>query len=183
MQIMTKEDDAILVKRKALLDVVYTATRGKHDKRSKELSGQARKAELILIAWGFLFAGIAGFYQADILDKDNLWQLILLLLPMGLSLIICVKQVMFRQSEDDVPRLSELWTQYMDSYSNGYSEYDEVTAKEQLIQSYIDAEEKNRIKLGKKAYSLTIASSFIVIEVALLLLFILLTPHYVYIAC
>lgn len=169
---MNKKSDKVFEKRKALLDVLFDVTKEKHEKRSEELSKQSNKVELILIAWGFLFAGIAGFYQANILDIYNIPQITWLLLPMLVSVIISVIQVMSVQIEHDVPKLSELWKQYSESFEKNFDEYDETMAKEQLIQEYIEAEEYNRTHLGNKAFWLTVASVLIAVEIVLIVVFI-----------
>lgn len=166
------ELEKVIVKRKATLDVTFEAAKSKHEKRSKELASQSHKAELILIAWGFIFAGIAGFYQADILNAKNTQQIICLLIPMLASIGTCVVQVISRQKEIDVPNLSELWKSYVDSYAKDFANYDDISAKEQLVQAYIDAENSNRKRLGKKAYWLTLASWAIVVEILLIAVFV-----------
>lgn len=168
------ESEKVIARRKATLDVTFEAARSKHEKRSKELASQSHKAELILIAWGFIFAGIAGFYQAGVLNTGNTQQVIYLLIPILASIGTCVVQVISRQKEIDVPNLSELWKSYVNSYAEDFANYDDISAKEQLIQSYIDAEGSNRKRLGKKAYWLTLASWAIVIEILLIVTFVLL---------
>lgn len=164
----------IIAKRKATLDVTFEAAREKHEKRSRELSGQSHKAELILIAWGFLFAGIAGFYQANVLKSKNTQQIIILLVPILVSIGICIVQVLGRQRENDAPNLPELWKSYVDAYKDNYTDYDDVAAKEQLVQAYIEAEDSNRTRLGKKAYWLTIASWAIIVEILIIAIFVIL---------
>lgn len=180
---MTKKDDEILAKRKATLDVTFELSRDKHEKRSGELLSQSRKAELILIAWGFIFAGIAGFYQAGILNIHNTTEIVFLLLPILISVLICVIQVISRQEERDVPKLSELWKQYTQSYEKDFAEYNDISAKEQLVQEYISSEEYNRKKLNAKAHWLTAASWLIAVEIALLIIFVILESQPVYLPC
>ncbi len=180
---MTKKDDEILAKRKATLDITFELSREKHEKRSGELLSQSRKAELILIAWGFIFAGMAGFYQAGILNIHNVAQIVLLLLPILTSVLICVIQVISRQEERDTPKLSEMWKQYTQSYEKDFAEYNDITAKEQLIQDYILSEEYNRKKLNTKAYWLTAASWLIAVEMALLIIFVILNSQPSYMPC
>lgn len=172
---MTKiKYDNVMSKRDEVLDIIFEASKEKHEKRSRELSGQSHKAELILISWGFIFAGIAGFYQANVLNSKNTQQVVFLIIPIVISVGICVMQVMHSQKESDVPNLSALWKLYTDGHKDDYAEFDAIAAKEQVIQAYVEAEEKNRIKLGKKAYWLTKASWAVVIEMMLIIAFVIL---------
>lgn len=169
---MTKKEDATFEKRKALLNTTFQITKETHDRRREELFKQSHKVELILIAWGFLFAGVAGFYQAAILSIHNVLQIFGLLIPMLISVFISVWQVMTRRMSIDVPKLSELWKQYTTSYQKSFEEYDEITLKEQLVQEYIKAEESNRNALSRKAMWLGIASILVAVEIFIIILFV-----------
>lgn len=159
--------------RRELLDIILASAQQKHEERYRELSAKDRTAELVLISWGFIFGGIAGLYQAGVLNVENIQQTTILFVPIILSLCICIKEVIWKQKRIDVPNIQELWKEYNDIVGNPQENYDySLATKEGLLVAYCEAEEKNRNKLAKVARNLSYASLMIPIELILVAVFI-----------
>lgn len=160
--------------REELLRIVVEHSKQKHEKRSEELHGKHRTAELILISWAFIFSGIAGLYQAELLLRENIQQAVVLLVLMTLSIFICIKEVMMQQKQNDVPNLQELWQLYVEAVNASNSGIDNriIVLNEQVAQAYILAEELNREKLALASRRLSYAAILIALALILIILFI-----------
>lgn len=157
--------------RETFLGLTLNAASQAHKETVAALNNRQSKVELILVAWGFLLSGIAGFYQVDVLNKHNTQQVIALIIPILVSLILCIVFGIYRTKIVDVPNLPHLWSVYVSAVNSNL--YDLIGAKEQLVQAYISAERTNRKKLDNINHVFTWASLAVIIEVILLIVFIL----------
>lgn len=163
-----------LNKREELIDIVLAHAKEKHEKRYTELGEKLRTIELILITWAFVFAGITGLYQANILNSHNKQQILTILVPMIISIALCVTNGMLRSKQQDTPNLTRLWTLYGQAVSDNFNGRDySMSVKEELAQAYIVSEQENRRKLEGKAFKLSWASLLVVVELILVVIFII----------
>lgn len=161
--------------RKEFLCYIHGEIAEVHRHRRDLYEQKSHAAEMIIASWAFIFAGIVGLYQADMLNKYNIQQVVLLLAVMFCSIGICVLYCMLPRIEDDPPEPNELWDKYKTAAAKGNEESIEkacVVAKEQVVQAYIDAEAANKKRLSRSSSALGFAALLIVVELILVILFV-----------
>ncbi|XLQ19721.1 MAG: hypothetical protein ACKUBY_03960 [Candidatus Moraniibacteriota bacterium] len=151
---------------KEKLNLLLEIAREKHNNRRQEIQGQSKKAELLFLATGFTFAGVAGLYQVDILNKNNEQQVILLILEFALIILFTILAWLWKRKEHDSPAVSGLIALYDEGKMI-------KSIQIEIVNSYKESEEFNRSKLEEIAIRMNIAFSIMLLVYVSIIIFIL----------
>ena len=125
------------------------------------------------MSWAFMFAGIAGLYQANVLNRSNTMQTFLLLLTMLVSVSIAINEGIGR-TKNTRPDLGRFWELY-ETRANAGS-LDEYEVLEEYAKNGVKSVARDKMTITKRVRRENVAGWLIVVEVGLLLSF-LLFPH------
>ena len=125
---------------------------------------------MILVSWAFIFGGMAGLYQAKILNPVNTQQIIFLLLIMIGSLFAAVK-VGIGQIRGKKTNINDLWQKYIDGVTK--SELDKIELMETVMNDHLYTLNQDDKNISKLAELVEFAGYFIIAEMFFIVLFII----------
>lgn len=157
-----------------ILDLLYQEAHKTYANKKDQLRAKTNTANLLLASWAFVFGGMVGLFQANILHSANMQSILIMLLIMSSSMVLCVFSTIASDYEASAPNVSELWKEYEYMVKNGNIDNNSCTSiKERVTFSLVKARVLSQHNLEKKSKRLTIASVLLLVELGLLLLYVI----------
>lgn len=162
-------------RRSQILDLLYQESHKTYTGKKEQLRAKSNAANLLLASWAFIFGGMVGLFQANILHATNVQSILIMLLIMSVSMVLCVLSAIASDYEASAPNVSELWKEYEQMVESGNIDGGSyISIKERITSSLVKARALSQHNLEKKSKKLTIASVFLLVELGLLLLYTML---------
>lgn len=156
-----------------VLDLLYQESHKSYASKKEQLRAKSNAANLLLASWAFVFGGMVGLFQANVLHPTNVQSILIMLLIMSASMALCVFSTIASDYEASAPNVSGLWKEYEQMVERGNIESGSYTSiKERVTHALIKSRVLSQHNLEKKSKRLTIASLLLLVELGLLLLYI-----------